>query len=70
MCGKIQVHEEDKNMNEEWFGQTFVGNNLPHKSKFDFPKMGGFPNTNFTAILYPSQYINYLNQFLEEINDW
>ena len=29
-----------------------------------------FPNTKLTAILFPSQGINYLNQFMEEINDW
>ena len=28
------------------------------------------PNTNLSAILFPFQNINYLNQFLEEINDW
>ena len=32
--------------------------------------MGGFPTLKLTAILFPSQGINYLNQFLEEINDW
>ena len=32
--------------------------------------MAGFPNSKLTTILFPSQGINYLNQFLEGINDW
>ena len=29
-----------------------------------------FPNTKLTAIPLHSQCINYLNQLLEELNDW
>ena len=57
-------------MDEEWVRNEFLGVYLPHKSKIRFPTIMGFPNTNLTAILFPSQGINYLNQLLEEINDW
>ena len=43
---------------------------LAPQAKIRFPTIMGFPNTNLTAILFPSQGINYLNQPLEEINDW
>ena len=32
--------------------------------------MGDLPNSNLTPILFPSPCNNYLNQFLEKINDW
>ena len=32
--------------------------------------MGDFPNSELTAMLFQSHDINYLNQFLEQINDW
>ena len=59
-----------KDVSEPWDGHAFSSIFLPHTSKTCFPKMDGFSNLNLTAILFPSQGINYLNQFLEEINDW
>ena len=52
----------------EW--KTFVGVYLPNKQKFIFPKLMASPIRILTVILFHSQGINYLNQFLEEINDW
>ena len=66
----LELCEEANTWVNEWLGLPFPSIYLAHKSKFIFPKMGAFPNTNLTAILFPSQGINYLNQFLEEINDW
>ena len=57
-------------MDEEWNVHTFLGVFLPHKKKYDFPKLMVFPNTKLTAIPLHSQCINYLNQFMEELNDW
>ena len=57
-------------MGEEWFGHTFLGFFLPHKKKYDFPKLMAFPNTQLAAIPLHSQFNNYLNQLLEELNDW
>ena len=51
-------------------GRHFLGNNLPNKSKYDFQKLMASPIRILAAILFPSQGINYLNQLLEEINDW
>ena len=64
------MHEEVKIVGEEWIWHTFLGVFLPHKKKYDFPKFMACPNTNLTAIDFHSQGINYLNQLLEEINDW
>ena len=37
-------------MGEEWNRHTFLGVFLPHKKKYDFPKLMVFPNTKSTAI--------------------
>ena len=57
-------------MGEEWFGHQFPGVFLPHKQRFIFPKIMACPNTKLTAVPFHSQGINYLNQLLEELNDW
>ena len=44
---------------------------LAQEVKTCFPKSDGFSNLNFgLPYSFPLQGINYLNQFLEEINDW
>ena len=53
-----------------WEWEAFLGIYLPHKPKMRFQKTDGFSISNLIAILFPSSCINYLNQFLEEINDW
>ena len=50
-------------------GMHFLNFSCPI-SKKTIPKNDGLPNSNLTSILFQSQGINYLNQFLEEINDW
>ena len=52
----------------EW--ATFLGNNLPHKSKNVFPKMGVSQIRISLPILFPFPCNNYFNQFLAVINDW
>ena len=67
---KHQLCDKMKDVCEPWDGHAFSSIYLPHRSKTRFPKNDVFSNSNLTAILFPSQGINYLNQFLEEINDW
>ena len=65
----LQLHERAKTwmkMGEEWISRLL----LAPKSKTCFFKMGGLPNSNLTSIPFPSQVNNFLNRFLEEINDW
>ena len=57
-------------MGESWNGKQFLGVNLPNKSKYDSQKLMASPIQILTAIPFHSQGINYLNQLLEEINDW
>ena len=57
-------------MGEEWNGNQFLGVFLPHKQIYEFPKFMACPNMKLTAIPLNSQCINYLNQLLEELNDW
>ena len=70
MPSYLQLREEEKHMGEEWFVHQFLGVFLPHKQKHDFPKMMACPNTKLTVIPLHSQCINYLNQLMEELNDW
>ena len=57
-------------MGEEWFGHTFMGVFFPHKKNYDFQKFMACRNMKLAAIPLHSQSINYLNQLLEELNDW
>ena len=57
-------------MGEEWIGHTFPSVFLPHKQKYDFSRLMAFPNTKLTVIPLHCQCINWLNQLLEELNDW
>ena len=60
-----------KIIGEEWSGHTFLGVFFPHKKKNTFfTKFMAFPNTKLTALPLHSQCINFLNQLLEELNDW
>ena len=51
-------------------GSNFWVLTCPISKKYIFKKWWLAPNTNMTTILFHSQCINYLNQLLEEINDW
>ena len=57
-------------MSEEWNGHPFLDIFLHHKKNMIFPKLMAFPNTQLAAIPLHSQFNNYLNQLLEELNDW
>ena len=57
-------------MGEEWIRHTFLDVFLPHKKKYDFPEFMDFPYMKLAPIPLHSQCINYLNQLLEELNDW
>ena len=57
-------------MGEEWIGNTFLGVFLLHKKKYDFPEFPACPYIKFIAIPIHYECINYLNQLLEELNDW
>ena len=48
----------------------FLGVYLPHKQEYNFPDFTAFPYTKLTTIPLHSQCINFLNQLLEELNDW
>ena len=52
----------------EW--EAFLGNNLPHKSKFIFPKMSASLNSNLDCHTLPIPCNNQLNRLLAIINDW
>ena len=64
------MREEVKCMGEEWNGYQFMGVFLPYNQKHDFSKLTACPNQKLTTIPLHSQCINYLNQLLEELNDW
>ena len=57
-------------MGGEWNGHAFLGIYLPNNQKCVFQKLMPSPICILTSILFHSQCINYLNQLLEEINDW
>ena len=57
-------------MDFEWLWAPFRGCFLAQEEKIQFPRLVAFPCTKLAAIPLHSQGINYLNQFLEELNDW